>query len=170
MLVGMYGDDPDLERDQSSKRFSHLINRVENGPEDAYGEFKANDASLCGEPPKAMSLLTQRILASIDFDRVRSKRVKNFADLNEALGARNRLALSADAVACPMVYPYLTSDPSLRAKLIDEKIFVATYWPNVFGWCERGDIEYEFVSSLLPLPVDQRYGQREMEAILNILT
>ena len=34
-----------------------------------------------------------------------------------------------------MVYPYWTNDDLLREKMIDNRIFVAPYWPNVGNWC-----------------------------------
>ena len=64
-----------------------------------------------------------------------------------------------------MVYPYLTKDGSLRRRLIEERVFVATYWPNVLQWCGEGDQEYRLAERLLPLPIDQRYGRAQMERI-----
>ena len=64
-----------------------------------------------------------------------------------------------------MVYPYLTEDSDLRQKLIDNKIFVAKYWPNVQEWAIDGSTERKLVSNLLPLPVDQRYGKIDIHHI-----
>ena len=67
-----------------------------------------------------------------------------------------------------MAYPYWTNDDSLRKKLIDNRIYVATYWPNVVEWCGIGGSEYELAKDLLPLPIDQRYDKNELNKIFKI--
>ena len=65
-----------------------------------------------------------------------------------------------------MVYPYYTSDNTLKAKLISSKIFVATYWPNVFEWCKSDSLEYNFGEQIIAIPIDQRYGIEDMNRII----
>ena len=69
----------------------------------------------------------------------------------------------------PMAYPYWTNDDSLRKKLIDNRTYVATYWPNVLEWCGENDIEYKLTKYMLPLPCDQRYGNEDVERIFKII-
>ena len=54
-------------------------------------------------------------------------------------------------------------------KLINNKIYVATYWPNVLEQCNQGDIEFKFANNLLPLPIDQRYSIDDMNKIISII-
>lgn len=68
-----------------------------------------------------------------------------------------------------MVYPYLTNDVTLRKRLIANKIYVATYWPNVFDWCNESDVEYQMAKNIIPLPIDQRYGVADMDIIVNTI-
>ena len=68
-----------------------------------------------------------------------------------------------------MVYPFMTSDESLRAWLIENKVFVTRYWPNVLGWCSNDDIEYKLATRIIPLPIDQRYGEEDMKRIIGII-
>ena len=66
-----------------------------------------------------------------------------------------------------MIYPLMTSrSTELRQKLIGNKIFVATYWPNVSEWCKEGAVENELCSETVPLPIDQRYDLNDMKRIL----
>ena len=117
-----------------------------------------------------MSLSTKRVLEHIDYDIVITRRLENFHYLHNALAESNRLTLPTwGSYACPMVYPYLTNDASLKQKLIDNKIFVATYWPNVKEWTSCGMLEYELMEKLIPLPIDQRYGIDEMNTIISII-
>ena len=67
-----------------------------------------------------------------------------------------------------MVYPYWTKDDSLRKKLIDNRVFVATYWPKVMEWCKVDDWEYTLTTSLIPLPVDHRLGTYSLSKIVEI--
>ena len=68
-----------------------------------------------------------------------------------------------------MVYPYMISAQNLREQLIANKIFIAHYWPNVLEWCGKSDWEYGLAENLVCLPIDQRYGDKEMNRIIEIL-
>jgi hypothetical protein len=68
-----------------------------------------------------------------------------------------------------MVYPYQTNDTTLRARLIENQVFVATYWPNVLEWCNEGDFEYELCKNIIPIPIDQRYGEEDMKRVIEII-
>jgi hypothetical protein len=160
----------ELPRDVSADRYTHLVGRRDLGAEGAYHQFKENDAALAGRGMKRMSASTERLVASIDFDRVLEVRQENFATLHRALGGANRLEVDLGGVLGPMVYPFLSDDAGLRRALVAEKIFVATYWPNVFDWCGEADIEWQLASKLLPLPIDQRYGTAEMERIIGLVS
>lgn len=161
---------PDLPRDQSWERSSHLLRRLDEGARAGYATFQHNDASLTGRPAMRMSHLTHRLLQAYDHDQARLRRRANFTFLHEALGGRNRFSAPAqDSYACPMVYPFRSPEPGLRGRLIDSGIFVATYWPNVRDWCATGSAEYRLMDELIPLPIDQRYGLNDMRRILKVL-
>ena len=165
-----YIDENLLEQDVSYERCSHLLKRMELDPSEGYVDFKSNSKKLSGQPVKQMSRLTRKMLSSIDYEVVRNKRRKNFDYLQEHLGKANCLEIpSINSFASPMIYPYLTNNPSLRQRLIENKIFVATYWPNVKEWTSRGMLEYELMDKLIPLPVDQRYGIEEMNTMISII-
>ena len=155
-----------LPCDSSWDRYSHLIGRRDLGAEAAYESFKANDAALIGGGLKRMSMSTERLLSSIDFDRVLRTRLENFMILHEALGVKNNLNIDVAAVFGPMVYPFLCNYSDLRTKLANEKIYTAMYWPNVLNWCSENDIEWQITTNLLCLPIDQRYGISEMKRII----
>ena len=159
----------DLEQDLSFERMSHLLKRIDSGAEAGYLDFRNNDDALCGQDIKRMSKLTEAVLSGIDYDGVKQRRRDNFALLDEQLKDSNRIHLALDDETVPMVYPYWTDDASLRQKLIANKVFVATYWPNVKDWTKEGMLEYEFAEKLIPIPVDQRYGVQEMNMIVDII-
>ncbi len=159
-----------LPQDYSADRSIHLLRRIDAGAEAGYKEFQKDDASLSDEPMKAMSALTRSLLERIDYENVKQKRRSNFEALHIALAQTNKLTIPDwDTFVCPMVYPYLSEDDSLRKRLIDNKIFVATYWSNVLEWCQEDSTEYRLAKYLLPLPIDQRYGNEDMERIIKII-
>lgn len=159
-----------LEQDVSYERCSHLLKRLDLDPSEGYADFRANSKQLVGQPIKRMSKLTQRMLCSIGFEEIKSKRRKNFGYLHEHLKETNLLDMpSMDSFVCPMVYPYLTNDASIKQRLIENKVFVPTYWPNVLEWCDTNDLEYCLAQNMVFLPIDQRYGSDEMQRIVNLI-
>ncbi len=161
--------DMELEQDQSWDRMTHLLKRIDVSPEVAYKDFCRQDEQLKGNSIRTMSQLTRRIMESIDYNLVKTKRRDNYKFLESALSKKNGISLSLADDAVPMVYPYLTTDPELRQRLIDNKIYVATYWPDVLGWCNDNSNDYNLSKYLLPLPIDQRYGKQGMKQIISLI-
>ena len=158
------------ETDNSSEYDSHLFIRKEKGAEAGFKDYQANECKLDNRPGRRMSHQTKTILSQIDYDFVIEKRRQNYQYLSNALGEKNLLQLpSMDSFTCPMVYPFMTDDDSLRERLIQNKIFVARYWPNVLEWCKEEDLEYKLVYQIIPLPIDQRYDRDDMKRILEII-
>lgn len=158
----------ELEQDYSTDRAIHLFRRIDQGAEAGFEEFKRDDADLSQQPLRKMSSLSELMLKSVDLETVKERRRINFKTLHEALGEQNFLNIPPiDTFSCPMVYPFLSNQLELRKKLIDDKIFVATYWPNVFDWCPPDSTEWYLAQYLLPIPIDQRYGEEDMKHIIS---
>ena len=159
-----------LPKSQSFERCLHLLKRIDVGASGAYGDFQKNDDYISEDKLSRMSSLSSRIYDSIDFKRVQDARRANFKLFHEKLGESNRLQIpSMDSFACPLVYPYWTNRNDLKKKLIENQIFVATYWPNVFEWCKPTDLEFELADHVVCIPIDQRYGKEEMEFIIKVV-
>lgn len=161
--------DIELKQDYSYERMSHLLKRIDVSAEFGYNDFKRNDDSLINQPIKLMSNLTNKILSSIDYNSIISKRIENYLYLESKLKDKNLIYLPLNNNDVPMVYPFLTNDITLKAKLIANKIFVATYWPNVMDWTKEEDFEYNLANNLLPLPIDQRYLKKDLNNIIDII-
>ena len=68
-----------------------------------------------------------------------------------------------------MVYPFVTrTNRDIRKELIDNKVFVAQYWPNVHQH-NLYENECQLARRMIPIPCDQRYGEIEMNRIINII-
>ena len=158
-----------LEQDKSYMRMQHLLQRIDESAEKAYILFRQNDDSLDNQPIKLMSKLTERILKDVDYQNVKNRRIENFQYLHKTLSNTNILNLELHQYFVPMVYPYLTNDATIRKRLIENKVFVAKYWPNVLEWCNEDSLEYNLTENLIPLPIDQRYSNNEMRFIIDII-
>lgn len=156
--------------DYSWERFNHLLKRHELAASEGYSDFKSVSSLLKSEPLKRMSPLTRKLLSAIDMEEVKEKRVENFNILHDALHSLNKMEIKNEgSYECPLVYPFLVNDPELRNKLLKNRIYVATYWPNVLEMCKENTTEYQLAKFLLPLPIDQRYGASEMKKIIEII-
>jgi hypothetical protein len=158
-----------FETDISEYRISHLIRRIELGPEDGYSSFKLNDDSLNGQPIKIMSNLTKAFLNNIGYKKIKERRLANFLILHNEFRNVNELNIEIDTISCPMVYPLLLNQEDLRHKLIERKIYVAQYWQNVLQWLDNRGYESYLVNHLLPIPIDQRYNENIMCKLIEII-
>lgn len=159
----------EIEQDYSYDRMNHLLKRIDLGAEKGFQDFRTNDDSLCNQGIKQMSELTKSILLGVDYEEVKRKRKENYAILDAVLKNSNHLQFQLDDESVPMVYPYLTEDTALRQKLISNKVFVATYWPNVMEWCKPDDWEYKLAEGTVFLPIDQRYTPQNMSQVLEMI-
>ena len=158
--------DGTLEPDQSSARCAHLLKRIELGAEGGYEDFHMAENSLDNRPIRQMSVLTEAMMAGIDYGEARERRLANYKILESALGEVNRLHLPLEKGAVPVAYPFMAESSALKRLLISNRIYVATYWPNVLHWCQVGDWEHALTERVCFLPTDQRYGEEEMRRIV----
>ena len=161
--------DFDIEQDVSYDRMSFLLKRLDLGAEAGYADFREQTSRLVGQPIKWMSKLTMQMMSSIDNKTTAQQRRENYLYLESQLKDSNRLHLTLSDDAVPMVYPYYNEDKDLKNRLITEKVFVPTYWPNVFEWCKPQDWEYKFAEHAVFIPIDQRYDQSDMQRIIEII-
>ena len=159
----------DLDSDVSCDRMSHLLKRIDLGAEAGYLDFRNNDDSLCNQDIKLMSKLTEAILSGIDYESVKKQRRENYVFLDKSLTDSNLIHLELEDDAVPMVYPYLTDAVLLRQRLIDNKVFVATYWSSVRGWTTEGMLERELVDILFSIPCDHRFGESDLRRIISLI-
>lgn len=159
-------DEP--EQDFSYKRCEHLLGRIDISPDKFYDVFKRNDDSFINQPIKKMSKLTERLLKSIDYDHIIKRRKENFIFLHNLLGNMNLLEIDLQSEDVPMIYPLLVENgEAIKKHLIENKIYVATYWPNVFEWNDVQSSEYELAKKLVCIPIDQRYDSSDLLLIYN---
>lgn len=158
------------ETDDSVDRLDHLTIRLEQGPEAGYAKYREAEDKLDYQPIMQMSAYTRDALTHIDYNAVIERRKKNFQILHEALCNYNTLPIpDMDSFACPMVYPYMDCyKRKLRWPLKEQRIFVPKFWPNVVSY-GHFDFEQDMAEYIMPLPIDQRYGEEDMQRIIEII-
>ena len=146
-----------LEKDVSYERMKHILGRFEKNASTFYSDYTSGEKRFQTRDMKEMSALTRNLLRAVDYAYVEEQRTKNFAYLHERLGDQNKLKLTVPRGA--FMYPfYIEYGTELKMKLIENKIYVPTLWPDVFDVTDRKSIEWDFAENIVPLPVDQRYG------------
>lgn len=158
------------ELENTDDHDSHLFKRKQFGAEAGFADYQVNEKKLDNQPIRLMSFQTKWLLDHVDYDKVMARRRENYEYLHNALGVLNALMLpDLDSFACPMVYPFMSkTDRNLRKELVDNKVFVAKYWPNIKEK-EGFDAEYNLAMNVFPIPCDQRYVKDEMDRIINLI-
>lgn len=173
--VAYLGDQSDKlveveEMENTDDHDSHLFKRKQFGAEVGFADYQANEKKLDYQPIRLMSFQTKWLLDHIDYDNVVARRRENYQYLHETLGDKNVLTLpEMNAFVSPMVYPFkMKTDRNLRKELIDNKVFVARYWPNVEEQ-NSFETEYDLALNVIPIPCDQRYGKNDMNRIIEMI-
>ncbi|WP_293807954.1 hypothetical protein [uncultured Phascolarctobacterium sp.] len=157
-----------LEIDESFNRIHYVLGRYERTASEFYEEAARNNDIFDNEPIKEMSRLTKNLLRSIDYEYVKQVRTNNFAYLHEKLREVNKLNIRL--IEGAFMYPLLIDDGmKIRKQLQQMKIYIPTLWPNVLEECKPDTLEYKFAAEILPIPVDQRYGFKDMEHLVNVI-
>lgn len=168
-----YVDNPiklEFKQDKSYDRCRHLLRRYDESASKGYSDFRENDDQLDNTQILLMSELTKAILRNVNYEDVAKIRMNNFITLHSFLSNYNRISIAVEDIKCPLVYPYLTNKgKELHKKLIENNVYVATYWPNIDDWCNSDDFEILLAENCIPLPIDQRYNSTDMNIIINVI-
>ena len=136
-----------LDESISYDKISHLLCRIDLDASSGYQNYKKNENNISNVGIHSMSNLTKQIISNINFEYIKEKRNRNFSIINSYLNNLNLLNIPAiETFSCPMAYPLLTDDTSLKEIL-----------------------EYKLGSNLIAIPIDQRYGDNEMRFIATII-
>lgn len=172
----LYSNHPHIKqpekRDDTSKiRMDHLIDRLTNSPETAYQKYLEAEQEITNLSVLGMSRLTERLLHSVDYEAVKAARSRNVHYLHDRLGGYNQLDLDFGTNIAPLCYPFLPNvKTASRSELINNRVFVPSYWPEVLTRVEEGSFEWNLVTNGLFLPCDQRYTEADMDRLVSLLT
>lgn len=153
----------------STEHAIHLFKRTNLGPEQAYADFLKSEARLNDTTPKKMSISTNRLLQSINFDAAKKIRSSNFNYLHSKLASGNEFNINP-GYASPLCYPFHCADAKkIKDKLIRNSIYIPTYWTDVLKRVEVHSSEYKLTNDVVYLPCDHRYDVSDMDRVLEII-
>jgi hypothetical protein len=148
---------------------AHLIKRFNGQVQEGYTAFKENE-TLCGSGITGMSVISEYLLSHINYTEVIAARKANFNCLHYIFKNLNQFAIITDGESVPMVYPLITPYHTDRDKLYRNGIYVPTFWEEVKEGSEKGfETESKLAESLLPLPIDHRYQQADMQRMAAVI-
>mgnify|MGYP000374021790 CR=1 FL=1 len=149
--------------------YTHLIEELLGNREQAYQDFLKNEA-LISTDIKKCSMLSQKIMETTDFERIKQRRIHNFKYLHQQLSTLNQLDLTLLETDVPLCYPFLPSKPLHKPLFHQQHFYIPSYWPEVIENPINGfQFEKEFASKLLPLPIDQRYVPSDLVDLVDFI-
>jgi len=118
-----------------------------------------------------MSELTQDLLLSIDYETIKQKRMANFRFAHKLFKKFNMFNIEGlvGSEATPMVYPLLIEQEDIVTILKDNNIYTGRWWAHVLQSVDSTRIEHKLSKYMIPIPIDQRYGEKELNLIYSII-
>jgi len=161
------------EQGTAEGRFQALLGRLVDEPQTHYSAFLKIEEALGLEGLKSMSKSTARLLDSIDYENIRTRRTENLTHLRNTLDSVNSFdtwpATPTPALCYPLLTNSLSSAIALREELLRQKVYVPGYWHEVAVDPTTPLVEKSWAERLLPLPIDQRYGLNDMDRLASII-
>lgn len=119
-----------------------------------------------------MSRISKYLLNRIDFRAIVERRRKNYLYLVNKLRDVGFLYPEISKSVCPLGCPILVDDrDEVRKILIKNKIYCPVHWklPSDVDREEFRD-SWRVSDSILTIPIDQRYGLKDMKRIVDVLS
>ena len=157
-----------LKRGSSVKYCSFILESVEVGTNKVYEKNLENEKRMTQEVDYQMSVVTQKILQPIHYEEIRRIRQENFLELHKYLGNINEFDVNLQSYTY-ICYPLLVSNPSLRERLIQNRVYTPTWWRHVPEYFNKDVLESHLSRYMVMLPIDQRYDKNDMRDIANIV-
>jgi hypothetical protein len=157
-----------IERNTSIST-NHLVHRLIGLQTKAYNEFTTYEKSLDSRV-QLISILSEKILKTLDYNKIRDSRNRNFDQYKKDLGAINTLIIDDTASDC-FCYPLLLEKSIPREKLYKKDIFIPTYWMDVINRKTSSiyKLECDYSLNILPLPIDHRYDSSDINRVIDII-
>lgn len=157
-----------LKKDISYEKIYHRLKYIDIEEDKAFiDEFVHNELTL-GDEYLGMSNLTQIILSTIDYEKAKNQRIKNYLTLYERLKKYNSLNIEYSSHT-PMVYPLLSGSKSIIKYLYKRNIIAVNWWNHVSDLVRNKGFEHTLAQYLIQLPIDQRYDENDMIYIANTI-
>ena len=162
----------DYQQCYSSDTAAFLLKRIEYGCEGKGYEARIyNEDRVDKEDIMKMSALTRAMLDGADSDRIIKKRRENFDIACELFGDVNMLnpTLYYDEETVPMVYPLVVENEELLQRYLNAKHFQGHWWKYITKELPKETFEHWLSRYIIPITIDQRYGEEEIQYLRSIV-
>lgn len=122
--------------------------------------------------PKRISDLARYLIKCVSINELVNKRKYNAKKLADGLTKIGIIpVIKYSESDCPFAIPLRVRDRNqFREYLMNNRIYCAIHWP-FDGWAENmRPAALENANSLISLPIDQRYGDLEIEYLLDVIS
>jgi hypothetical protein len=162
----------EYKQDLSAHTSGYLLKKIESGGSASYSERMKNERRIDRSDILRMSELTSALLKGIDYQRIRAKRRENFEFAFKLFAGINLMNPEEfiSELSIPMVYPLLIEDATIVDKLREKQIFTGRWWNHVLKEVPEDSFEAWMSKYMVPVPIDQRYGEHELKYIFNEIT
>lgn len=158
----------DIPDSISSDNILFILECIEKGTNICYEKSLHNEERL-GHECRKMSILTNKIIKTIDYLNIKKIRRDNFLYLHEKLAGINEFFVNTLSET-HMYYPLLITSDEIRQKLVSKHIYTPTWWRHVpYYFDNENNVETQYSKYMLMLPIDQRYNKNDMEEISKIV-
>lgn len=173
-VLGEHADEyiGEYEEDYSSDTSLFLLQRIEYGCEGkAYQNREINEERIRHSDIKRMSKLTRAILDGTGYENIKDKRQENFKIASSLFASINRINPEKyyGNNCIPMVYPLVVENEKILPNLIKNKIFQGHWWSYLLNEVKPDSFESYMARYMIPITIDQRYGENEIKDIFNII-
>lgn len=118
---------------------------------------------------KKMSALTRFLLNCYSVTGLIRRRKENYMYLKKQISGTALQTLNQIAT-CPFTYPVFINDRDyFREFLMQNKVYCAIHWPIEQRQLDGRKKIQEIAGTIISLPIDQRYGEKEMEQLSSII-
>ena len=118
-----------------------------------------------------MSKLTRTLMDAEDYKFNRQKRKENFVYAHSLLCNINKIdpTMYMDDDTVPMVYPLVVEDDDLIKRLFAAKHFQGHWWSYICDEQPETTFEHWISRYVIPITIDQRYGKKEIDYLVNVI-
>lgn len=162
-----YSND-DLISTNCEEKLYEMLKREETGEFLHYSTFYEADKYYRNSDIQGMSLFTKNYLKGINYEKVKTTRIKNFRLLNEDLVSYNNFSFDTNKDISYMYPLCVENGENLRKYLYNHNIYSQKLWPNM-DFNGSNNLELQLANNVVLLPIDQRYGINEMNYISNVV-
>lgn len=144
----------------------HNILRLLGAQSEAFQKYKDYEKKL-GSEIERISIFSEKVLSTLDYEKIRTIRERNFKMLHKQFGEQNRLNIDSKE-RDPFCYPFLPETPLKKSDLYEEQIYIPNLWGEILNreTASEYPMECTFSIDIAPIPIDHRYGVEDMERLI----